>query len=152
MEYIYRDIKLILKKPVVEIFNEYGKKNSKNEIGGVLIGKIYPEYITIEKLTKPSKLDKSTKLSFIRSKKSAQRKINKNWKNSNGTLIYLGEWHTHPSINPIPSQQDIKMISESLKYTVMEIDFLFLIILGLNNFLWIGIQNQDGLKKMTKKD
>lgn len=150
MDYYYCNICLNIKKSVIDIFNKYEQKCLNNEAGGILLGTIYPEYITIEKATTPSKLDQFDRLFYIRSKISAQRKINKNWKKSNGILIYLGEWHTHTSNKPAPSDQDKRMIYDALKYSKMEIDFLFLIIVGRKKSLWVGIQTQNYLIQLNQ--
>jgi hypothetical protein len=47
-------------------------------------------------------------------------------------------------MNPKPSVVDIKMIKKVLNDTDMEIDFLYLIIVGVNNTFWVG--------KFTKND
>ena len=55
----------------------------------------------------------------------------------------MGEWHTHPDINPKPSITDIDMIKKQLKETEMEIDFLYLIIVGRDDTYWVAKQNNE---------
>lgn len=148
MMYSCLNVNLKISENTIDILKKFEQKNNMEEAGGILLGHVYPNYITIEKVTTPSILDKLGRYFFIRSKLSAQKFINKCWSDTDGTLIYLGEWHTHPITNPLPSDQDKKMISKCLKETKMEIDFLFLVIVGLRGSLWVGLQTRNGLIKM----
>ena len=38
--------------------------------------------------------------------------IDLEYANSNGKIQYIGEWHTHPQINPYPSKLDLISLSE----------------------------------------
>ena len=134
---------------VLQTLRRFEQKNNKNEAGGILLGKVYQDIILMEKVTVPGLYDKFGRYYYIRSKKTAQRVINKFWESSNGRTIYLGEWHTHPVMNPTPSPQDRKMIKKCLKSTKMEIEFLILIIVGLSESIWVGIQTNDTLIKLS---
>ena len=115
---------LIINGRVVNVFKKYEQKTGTAESGGILLGYVYKDHTEIVKVTTPGKFDYYTKNVFIRSKISAQFQINKSWGKSKGTLIYLGEWHTHSEKNPTPSIVDKGMIRKSLKETIMEINFL----------------------------
>ena len=140
---------LIIRKPVLENFKKYEQYSNRKESGGILLGKVYSSYVSIERITTPSIFDRLGRYFFVRSKVPAQRTINRLWSNSSGSTIYLGEWHTHPETNPRPSPQDRAMISHCLKSTKMEIDFLFLIIIGFSRTYWTGVQTEKGLLKLT---
>jgi len=134
----------------IKTFRKYRPEKNNLEAGGILLGYVYNKYDEIIKATAPTRLDHQAPFSFIRSKIPAQRKINISWKKSNGYLIYLGEWHTHSEIDPIPSSTDIDMIEKTFKETKMEIDFLYLVIIGLNNTYWVGRKSPKGLIELTK--
>ena len=140
---------LIIRKPVLENFKKYEQYSNRKESGGILLGKVYSSYVSIERITTPSIFDKVGRYFFIRSKIPAQSTINRLWSNSSGQTIYLGEWHTHPETNPSPSPQDRAMINNCFKSTKMEIDFLFLIIIGFSRAYWTGVQTEKGLLKLT---
>ncbi len=140
---------LVINTSVTDTFRRYEQLRGRNESGGILLGKVFPNSVTIEKVTTPSIFDRYSRSFFIRSKKSAQKVINKSWFNSNGQLNYLGEWHTHCVEHPTPSPQDRKMIQNSFDTTIMEIDFLFLIIIGLSNTIWVGVQTENGLWRLA---
>ena len=135
---------------VIEELRKYEQREGYNESGGILLGCVTKNCDYIQKITVPNKYDLKGLTFFIRSKEPAQKKINKYWKASKGLLIYLGEWHTHYENSPNPSNNDINMIKKTLKDTDMEIDFLYLIIVGVNNTYWVGKCTSKGVKSLQK--
>lgn len=131
MIYKYGVKSVVFTEEVIQLFNKYKQIDKKqHESGGILLGKIYNDLIIIDQISEPSIEDKSGLFHFYRNVKKAQKITEQAWKESNGERIYLGEWHTHPQDNPIPSSDDKKLIANMLKYSRMEIDFLFMIIIG----------------------
>jgi proteasome lid subunit RPN8/RPN11 len=116
----------IAQKVLGELWN-YEQRGDRNESGGVLLGLAFKDYDEILGMAAPSRDDKARLFSFIRRKN-------------------LGEWHTHLGGNPAPSGQDRRMIENALRTTLMEIDYLYLVIAGSNRSLWIGRQEMKGLK------
>jgi len=143
IEFSHSKDRLIIKADVLNVFKKYEQKNEAAESGGILLGYVYKDRSEIVKVTAPGSFDSFAKNFFIRSKISAQVQINKAWGKSKGTLIYLGEWHTHREKNPTPSIVDKGMIKKSLKETKMEIDFLYLIIVGQKDTYWVGKQTKN---------
>jgi len=134
----------------IEKFRKYEQREGYNESGGILLGYVTKNCDYIQEVTIPNKYDLKGLTFFIRSKEPAQKKINKSWKISKGSLIYLGEWHTHYENNPKPSRDDVNMIKRALKNTEMEIDFLYLIISGVNNTYWVGRCTAKGVKSLQE--
>ncbi|MDP8212135.1 MAG: Mov34/MPN/PAD-1 family protein [Candidatus Zapsychrus exili] len=118
---------------VLKELSTFEQNGKQPESGGILLGKVYTHYDEILEITTPGQLDKHGSFFFYRAKKSAQKVINKKWKQSKGELIYLGEWHTHCEKNPTPSLEDKKMIKNMLTTTKMEINYLYLVIVGQDN-------------------
>jgi len=139
---------LKISEKVIKTFEKYEQKEGCSENGGILLGHVARDYVMIAEATTPTRFDFRTIITFVRVKIPAQLRINKVWKKSSGTLIYLGEWHTHRETNPTPSAQDKKMILKSLQETKMEIDFLYLIVVGINRTYWVGKQTKNGLTKV----
>jgi len=139
---------LRISKKVRKIFEKYEQEEGCCEAGGILLGNVATDYVEIANVTVPTRFDLRNLFSFVRAKIPAQLRINKSWKKSSGTTIYLGEWHTHRETNPRPSLKDRQMISKVYKETKMEIDFLYLIIVGLNGTYWIGKQTGKRLIKV----
>lgn len=150
IEYGFNKHRLLINDTIIKRFNKYLYHSEQGEAGGVLLGSVYEDRSEIIDITAPSQYDSFGFNYFIRSKYGAQPKINNAWSKSEGTIIYLGEWHTHPEKNPIPSSIDKSMILKSLYTTKMEIDFLFLIIIGLENTYWVGKQIKNVLIELRK--
>ena len=150
IEFSNSTVTLDISLTVIEKFRKYEQREGYNESGGILLGYVTKNFDYIQEITIPNKYDSKGLTFFIRSKEPAQKKINKSWKISKGSLIYLGEWHTHYENNPKPSRDDINMIKRALKNTEMEIDFLYLIIVGVNNTYWVGRCTGKGVKSLQE--
>jgi len=115
------------------------------ESGGILIGKKVngrEEYYLCD-ISEPSVMDRRSRFSFVRNKVSAQRIINKKWRESNGIENYMGEWHTHPENKPTPSTTDRELIQQIIKDNSNVFPKVFLIIVGKDRSLYLGIANSD---------
>jgi integrative and conjugative element protein (TIGR02256 family) len=145
-----RSGELVIKHEALSDLYSFEQKSGADESGGILLGQVYPNHVIVERITTPSILDRFGQFFFIRSRIAAQKVINKIWKRSDGEIIYLGEWHTHQETNPRPSDVDLKMIRDAVNNTIMEIDFLFLIIIGQNRTIWVGIQSRDTIEEFKK--
>lgn len=113
---------------ILEKFTQVERKSP--ESGGIILGKIISNQINILKLSVPTSLDRASRTNFERHKVSAQIIIDYEHFNSNGQIIYLGEWHTHPESFPTPSGQDLSMISNQFKTNCLRTEFLLLLIKG----------------------
>jgi len=142
---------VVFTSEVISLFEKYKQIEKKqHESGGILLGKIYNDLIIIDNISEPSKEDKSGRYYFYRDVKKAQKITEKAWQDSNGERIYVGEWHTHPEDIPTPSVDDNKLIKDMLKYSRMEIDFLFMVIIGRVS-PYVAILNK-GMKHMVVLD
>ena len=144
------DFKIKIAPAVINQFKNHEQSIGKKESGGILLGKLYPDIVIVEEITTPNKLDRFGYRYFIRSKIAAQEIIDDRWSKTEGKLNYLGEWHTHSEKYPQPSSQDKKMIANTLETTEMEFDFVILVIIGIENTFWVGVQTKDGLSKLNR--
>lgn len=121
----------VLKKMKTFIQDE----NHKPEAGGILIGHyLENNNFSITDVSIPSELDKASRFNFTRSKKNAQKIINKIFEESLGKKIYLGEWHTHPEDYPSPSSLDKKSILRQINGNELNSNIIFMIIFGRKGF------------------
>ncbi|MDK8181709.1 Mov34/MPN/PAD-1 family protein [Paenibacillus sp. UMB4589-SE434] len=153
MEYEFGDKLLVIKPEVVRLFQSYRQiALQQHEAGGILLGRLYGnEKVVIEQVSVPSRVDKSGRFFFDRNVKKAQQLVNQAWEDSNGEIRYLGEWHTHPESDPKPSSVDRKLLRDMLKDTKMDIDYLFLIIVGIER-LYVASQHRGkGLQRLNEK-
>jgi len=144
--------RLLISPEAVEVLMRLRQQDGGHENGGILLGRVYPGHDEILRVTTPTEHDKRSLFGFVRSRIPAQRAIDAAWKQSQGTLIYLGEWHTHLEIGPRPSRADRRMIRRQLKTTIMEIEHLYLVIVGSSGTLWAGRCNSSGLKALVLSD
>ena len=126
----------------------------KKEAGGILLGSYIIESndIIIDLISTPLLGDKQTRFSFFRKSKRHQKIINKVWHESNGTLNYLGEWHTHPEFLPSPSNTDLKDWKRKLKQDKFYGNYLYFIIVGIEEiFVWEGCKSTYNINKLQKE-
>lgn len=121
-----------------------------NERGGILLGKVYGTDIHVLKISLPTELDKSGRFFFERHRLSAKLIVEYEFHNSNGQMLYLGEWHTHPEAHPTPSDQDRQMIKEQFKNNKIQTTFLLLFIQGTDR-LYTAVYNKQGLTSANIK-
>lgn len=150
MKYKFDDKSLIFKPDVIKTLNSYRQHQlHQNEAGGILLGSIYKQdKIVISQISTPTWEDKAGRYFFERNVKKAQRIVNQVWKDFDGEIRYLGEWHTHPEATPTPSSVDRKLLKGMLNDTKMEIDFLFLVIVGTHDFYVASQYKGAKLKKL----
>jgi integrative and conjugative element protein (TIGR02256 family) len=147
MTFAFGDYKISITNSVIENLNSFRQTGNKHEKGGVLLGSVYDNVIEINRISVPTFMDKSTKFSFTRDKKSAQTIIDYEFINSEGKIIYLGEWHTHPENFPSPSGQDKKMIKEQFKNNSLNVNFIIMLILGIKGY-YLSVYDGEKILKL----
>ena len=132
-------LKVIIEDNALNDMYKYKPERYSHENGGILLGKFNKEENTyiVSNVSTTNFEDKKGRSFFIRSKRQAQLIINKFWKKSKGEINYLGEWHTHNQMNPHPSDIDKKLVKQMLDNKNIEIENVFMIILGKENDLYI---------------
>ena len=134
MNRIYKvlEYQIYISESVLKIIESFIQDtHKKNESGGILLGQVKNKNIYIQKVTTPNKFDKSSRCGFIRDKNTAQIILDYEVINSDFTVTYLGEWHTHPEKIPLPSSQDLKMIKGQNDLGKLNLPFVILIIQGI---------------------
>lgn len=134
LDFSFEDIRV--SSVVLKVFSEYINKTKldKLEYGGILLGRVSNDgVVNIEFASTPSAYDKSGNLYFVRNKEASQLIISKTWKNSNGEVNYIGEWHTHPFSSNRPSYGDNCMIRQAYSNNKNCYNFLIMIIISTND-------------------
>ena len=131
---------------IKNMLNSRQLDSSADEAGGMLIGRLIvgTKDVVIDEITMPTKRDHRGRYLFMRSRWPAQKLINDVWKSSNGTLNYLGEWHTHPEDNPFPSQQDSKNWHKISKTAFYHQGFLLFLIVGRQTITAWEVEKKSG--------
>lgn len=78
----------------------------KPEAGGVLIGKYRGPHLELTQFTTPARHDIRTLRSFVKSDSAHGRFAIQAWRQSGMTETNVGEWHSHPSGEVVPSNVD----------------------------------------------
>ena len=62
--------------------------------------------------------------------------ISLDYEESGHTRVYVGEWHTHPEKNPVPSGTDYYSILSNFATSVICVPFLLMIIVGTESIYY----------------
>lgn len=99
---------VLFQASVLETLAAYRQNSScATEAGGVLLGYVRGDHLEVVQATKPQEEDTRLRTRFERSARAHQVIADRLWKESDGLIRYLGEWHTHPEDIPSPSSVDI---------------------------------------------
>lgn len=92
----------------LEVFSAHVQSTiSTPEAGGLLLGTVHGQSMLISEATTPTRLDRQWRTLFERMPFGHRAIAKLRWRASNGTVRYLGEWHTHPEDYPNPSGTDV---------------------------------------------
>lgn len=143
--------KIIIHVEPLSILSKFTQHKSRDpESGGIILGKVYNDRIEVLKLSVPTTLDKASRFNFERSKVGGQIVLDYEFFNSNGQLVYLGEWHTHPESSPTPSITDLSMLITQHKFNQLNTEFMLLIIKGTRD-IYIRIIDNNGFYELKEK-
>jgi integrative and conjugative element protein (TIGR02256 family) len=78
------------------------------EAGGILLGYRRDAHLHVVMATPPGPSDTRGRIRFRRDDESHARIALAEWSNSGEMIDYLGEWHTHPESDPLPSTLDLE--------------------------------------------
>ena len=81
---------------------------SAPEAGGILMGYRRGPHLHVVEATVPTTQDVRRRFSFFRHGAHHQQVALRRWRETDETLDYMGEWHTHPEDHPHPSGIDLR--------------------------------------------
>lgn len=118
-----------------EVFDQIKVKIAKHyplECGGIFVGCITEDGAAcIEQMMMPKKFN-SNRIWFLRVADFLNKCLLQIFKNNNGEVIYLGEWHSHPNAPPIPSKIDFQSMLRISVNSNIRIETPILLIVGYN--------------------
>src|SRR6266403_962419 len=142
-------------KSAAEVMCRYRQLNERDpEAGGMMLGRLVVESsdLVVDEVTEPTKRDRKGSFFFIRRRRRSQRRVNQAWLGSNGTLNYLGEWHSHPEDDPTPSHVDIENWRHISTEARFEQGFMLFAIVGRERTrLWELRKIGGELHQLTRK-
>ncbi|QNU62787.1 Mov34/MPN/PAD-1 family protein [Vreelandella titanicae] len=102
-----KGILLHFSEPTLDIFCQHVQVcDTDCEAGGILLGSVHGAHMLIEQATAPTAWDRRFRCLFERMPFGHEAIASSQWTASQGTVRYLGEWHTHPQDHPYPSCLD----------------------------------------------
>jgi integrative and conjugative element protein (TIGR02256 family) len=127
---------LLVESEVLERLEPFRQSDAEApEAGGILIGYRRGPHLHVVDATTPGREDCRSRYEFHRLDPSHQHAAHMRWTRSRHTLDYVGEWHTHPQIDPAPSSLDLDEWALILSRRNVAMIFA---ILGLDDW-WVGI-------------
>lgn len=108
-----------------------GIKYYPNEFGGLLVGYYVDDNktVVITETVLPAEF-KSSRFSFERGSKGLKKILEDLYKQS-PSLIYVGEWHTHPDNPAVPSRTDMNALQEIVTHEGVFINNPILLIISI---------------------
>lgn len=98
----------------------------RNESGGLLLGFRKGASIEIKDITFPQARDQSSPILFRRSAFGHHGIALREWRDSSGTIDWIGEWHTHPHGIAKPSFIDQVSWRKIAKHTKRPMGFIII--------------------------
>lgn len=147
MYHIINDLKIIIKPEVFSDLKRYYYSSMKYETGGILLGKFNRNNRVIEIVeVYELKTNFFSRILYRRNARKAQKIVNKRWLETDGVINYIGEWHTHPCMQPIPSDTDMHSLKEIAAKVRDSLPGTLLIIVGKDEKINLIVQREDTIK------
>lgn len=130
--------RILIEPNVLDIISQFRQDAaSKPEAGGILLGYRRGHHLHIIEATIPQRSDRRSLFGFLRRDRHHRDVAIKRWRESNATVDYLGEWHSHPEVRPKPSHIDV---SEWRKICRREpAAAMVFMIVGMDGSFWLGV-------------
>lgn len=128
-----------MKQDVINQLKSYAQFNG-HELCGILMGsKVGENKYRINKVSPPL-VSRHSHCDCERDAVMANQFIKEDYEKSEHTRTYIGEWHTHPVGNPVPSNVDCLSIRDIFRTSLLVTPFLLMVIVGTQS-LYFSIYN-----------
>lgn len=126
-------LSIVIDDKLVDQLCRLGSDHYPKEYGGLLVGRYVNDNkeVLIEQTVLPKKF-KSSAFSFERGVEGL-RNILAGLFRKNPSLIYVGEWHTHPDGRPVPSSTDSSALRTIAEHKDVFIKNPLLLIIGVSS-------------------
>lgn len=114
-------------------------KATTPEFGGILMGYRRGVHTHITEATFPVQEDVRRRFGFVRRAEYHTRMAVRRWNETDETLDYVGEWHTHPEDHPSPSSIDLVHWRKIVRTSPRQMVFL---IVGRVSY-WLGTVSEN---------
>lgn len=147
MKVSLNQIDIEIELEIVDKIKDYYSRSLKYETGGILLGKINRPGKKL-KIIEIYEMKSSffSRVLYKRKVKKAQKIINRRWKETDGLINYVGEWHTHPGMKAIPSYTDQKSLHKIHMQTEDVLPGAVMLIAGDNNEIAVVVEVENKQK------
>ncbi|WOK09140.1 Mov34/MPN/PAD-1 family protein [Imperialibacter roseus] len=140
-------VNLEIEETIIEEMILESRRHYPKEFGGILLGRYSDNLNTaiITDIMMPIEYDNSRN-HFRRGNAGVKERLRLEF-NKKPSIIYLGEWHTHPDSTPDPSQIDINTLRTLSQANTVMIENPIMLIIGLKmkqyNHIFYTIKNKN---------
>ncbi len=148
-----KNARLVIDTSVISVFNSFKQtKPNAKEAGGILLGRhlLDCDHLAIDEVSTPRIGDQRSVYGFFRGPGHHKTAL-EIWEKTEGTCVYLGNWHTHPESKPIPSSIDLIDWKNALFQDLFHGNYLYFIIVGTKELCcWEGDKNTGTITKLHR--
>ena len=126
-----------------------------HEAGGLMLGRYIHDGhdLVVDRVTTPKPSDTRSRFAFHREADEHQAEIDAAWKESGGTRVFLGDWHTHAEPDPTPSDIDRDNWRRMLREDIRDNEACFFVIVGQREIrCWEGDRATGEIKRCQRDD
>lgn len=134
-------MRLILTQPTLQLLQNELKQARRCEIGGLLLGE-HLEGETFRLVEVTIQRTGGSAVHFVRDPALNQKQLDDFFSRTGADYTrfnYLGEWHSHPSFEPLPSSTDINTMQSIVEDPAVGVNFLVLLIVRLTRWKQIKV-------------
>jgi len=107
--------RLIIPDEIESVLRGYYQRRWQKERGGVLAGSLKEDGSwVLTHVMPPSPKNRAGRYWHERNREAAQEYLDLLFAETQGTVVYLGDWHTHPERSVEPSGPDTRMLADIL--------------------------------------
>jgi integrative and conjugative element protein (TIGR02256 family) len=131
----------ILTQPSLQLLHNELRQARRCEIGGLLLGE-HLEGETFRLVEVTIQRTGGAAVHFVRDPALNQKQLDNFFSRTGADYTrfnYLGEWHSHPSFEPLPSSTDINTMQSIVEDPAVGVNFLILLIVRLTRFKHIKL-------------
>jgi proteasome lid subunit RPN8/RPN11 len=132
---------LVLTQPVLQRLQNELRQARRCEIGGLLLGEHVKDE-TFRLLEVTVQRSGGSAVHFVRDPALNREQLEDFFRRTGADYTrfnYLGEWHSHPSFEPLPSHKDIDTMQSIVEDSAVGVNFLVLLIVRLTRFRQIKV-------------
>lgn len=141
---------------ILQQIRALGLQFHPKEFGGIFLGQRFDDgkEINITEMVTPTKFESKSTV-FTRHPDNLNQRIAQVYKETNGHINYVGEWHTHPNGNSQFSSKDLKTMQEISTSTEIKTSTPLLLIAGVTKKTYnptIYIMQENALHQFTQSN